>query len=245
MTFDIQIASDLHLEYNKIDAYNDIIKPSAPILVLAGDIGNLYEYEKLKHFLQWCCDNFVAVVFIPGNHEFYTPYKTVSVYKYELEFILHKINSLIPNLYILSRGCIEINNIYFIGCTLWTNFREKYLPKYIVKIKDYNKYKYNKEHFKDIKYIQRALKLKKKCIIITHHPPINHVQNPKKKNFKSLYYNNFENLIKQNPHILTWICGHTHKNFDIVINKTRIVTNQFGKPQDNITDYKDDFVISL
>ena len=50
MTLNMQIASDLHLEYNKIDNYTDIIKPSAPILVLAGDIGNLYEYIKLQKF---------------------------------------------------------------------------------------------------------------------------------------------------------------------------------------------------
>ena len=71
---DIQVASDLHLEYNKVKDYKDIITPAAPILVLAGDIGNLYEYEKLLDFLKWCCDNFVAVLYVSGNHEFYKVY---------------------------------------------------------------------------------------------------------------------------------------------------------------------------
>ena len=245
MTLDIQIASDLHLEYNKIDNYTDIIKPSAPILVLAGDIGNLYEYIKLQKFLQWCCDNFIVVIFIPGNHEYYIPYKYSPQYKYELNFNLQKINHIIPNLYILNRGCIEINDIYFIGCTLWTNYTEKYLPKYIVKIKNYNKYIYNREHYKDLNYINKALQLKKKCVIITHHPPIDTIQNPKKKKFTSLYYNKLDYVIKTNPHILMWICGHTHKNFDTMVNNTRVVTNQFGKSYENITDYKNNFVISL
>ena len=43
MTLQIQIASDLHIEYYKEDDIDisKFIKPSAPILILAGDIGNL------------------------------------------------------------------------------------------------------------------------------------------------------------------------------------------------------------
>ena len=96
-----------------------------------------------------------------------------------------------------------------------------------------------------MKFIQKALSLKKKCVIITHHPPINTIQNPKKKKFKSLYYNDLKYLIKKNPHILLWICGHTHKNFDIILDNTRVVTNQFGKPHDNIIDYINNFTILL
>jgi len=242
---DIQVASDLHLEYNKVKDYKDIITPTAPILVLAGDIGNLYEYEKLLDFLKWCCDNFVAVLYVPGNHEFYKVYNYPPQEKYELDFCLKRIEEQLPNLYILSRKCIQINDMYFAGCTLWSHFTNKYLPKFIVRIHGFNKYIYNKEHFKDLKWIETLLKLNKKVVIITHYPPIHKKKSIKYDKFKSLYGNDLENLIKKNDHIPVWICGHVHKNFDINLHNTRIVSNQLGKPRDNITDFSKNFVISL
>jgi len=242
---DIQVASDLHLEYNKCENYNDIITPTAPILVLAGDIGNLYEYKKLLDFLTWCCDEFVAVLYVPGNHEFYRSYNLPIQEKYELDFTLKKIENQLPNLYILSRKCIRINDMYFAGCTLWSHFTHKYLPKFIVRIKGFNKYIYNKEHFKDLKWIETVLKLNKKVVIITHYPPIHINKLQKNDKYKSLYGNNLEKLIQKNEHIQVWICGHVHKNFDFNIHKTRIVSNQFGKPRDAIEDFAKNFVISL
>ena len=156
-----------------------------------------------------------------------------------------------PNLYVLSQKCIKINDIYIIGCTLWTNFKEKYLPNYIVRIRNFNKKKYNIEHFKDLKFIKRMLNMieNKKCIIITHHPPIitndHSIKNGKKKNFPSLYYNDLQYLIKKNKNILMWISGHTHENFDINIDTTRLLSNQYGKIYDNITNYSKNFTISL
>lgn len=37
----VQIASDLHLEINKDVAFDEILVPSAPILILTGDKSNL------------------------------------------------------------------------------------------------------------------------------------------------------------------------------------------------------------
>ena len=112
MVIDIQIASDLHLEYNKdIKDFNEIITPSAPIIVLAGDIGNLYTCENLRKFLAWCCNNFIAVIYIPGNHEYYTIRNCPGKEKYQLDNILYDIQEEFSNLYILTRKCIKINDI--------------------------------------------------------------------------------------------------------------------------------------
>ena len=69
----IQIASDLHIEYiNQPIDVDDFIKPVAPILVLAGDIGSLYLYDQLHKFLSDLSNKFKHILYIPGNHEFYT-----------------------------------------------------------------------------------------------------------------------------------------------------------------------------
>ena len=100
----IQIASDLHIEYiNQMIDVNKFIVPKAPILILAGDIGSLYLYDQLHRFLSKLSQKFKYILYVPGNHEFYTmndikplPFRFLANRLYQLE------NS-IPNLYILNR----------------------------------------------------------------------------------------------------------------------------------------------
>lgn len=69
-----QIVSDLHLErYLKDDQYHCPfeITQSAPILILAGDIGRFCDRIALYGFLRAQCEKFERVVFVLGNHEFY------------------------------------------------------------------------------------------------------------------------------------------------------------------------------
>ena len=69
----IQIVSDIHIEQMSSDNINpqDFIKPVADILVMAGDIGSLYRYKQLYHFLEQTCKLFKYVLYVPGNWEYY------------------------------------------------------------------------------------------------------------------------------------------------------------------------------
>jgi len=246
----IQIASDLHLECLSNNEYENLIKPTAPILVLAGDIGNLYKFNQLKDFIKWCCEKFVAVLYVPGNHEYYRHYNIPTLPFYKLNFRLKSLEKQFKNLYILRRKILEINNIYIAGCTLWSKFKKSVLPPYIVRIKGFNKFIYNNEHYKDLKFIKQTIyksqQDKKKLIIITHHLPLylkfcNHFDDT----FNSLYFTNLEFLLDKNK-VHTWICGHVHKNFDFIHkNGTRVMSNQKGKVKDNITDYSPNCIIQL
>lgn len=70
--FRLQIASDLHLDINSTKTnYDEIIKPSAPYLALAGDIAELKNSHILMPFLKNVCTKFKKVFYIMGNHEFY------------------------------------------------------------------------------------------------------------------------------------------------------------------------------
>ena len=49
----IQVVSDLHIEYIKdMVKVEDFITPKSSILVLAGDIGSLYRFDQLFKFLK-------------------------------------------------------------------------------------------------------------------------------------------------------------------------------------------------
>jgi hypothetical protein len=69
----IQYVSDIHLEFH--DKMNTgslqpllFVKPVAPYLVLAGDIG-VPDLKGYSVFLQWCSENWNAVFLVAGNHE--------------------------------------------------------------------------------------------------------------------------------------------------------------------------------
>ena len=90
MSLKIQLASDLHIEENESVDINieDYIIPKAPILILAGDIGNLYKKKQLQNFLKKLSKKFVAIVYIPGNHEYYRVKNISSLPFYKLNFVL-------------------------------------------------------------------------------------------------------------------------------------------------------------
>jgi hypothetical protein len=72
----IQIASDLHLDrmagMRKPGDLDALIKPSAPVLALLGDIGSPTR-EIYKEFLLLQAARFKAVLVLSGNHEYYSP----------------------------------------------------------------------------------------------------------------------------------------------------------------------------
>lgn len=252
-----QIVSDLHIEYKNDENLNplDFITPKADILILAGDIGSLYKYKQLKHFLEHICPYFKATIFVPGNHEFYLQdgYKPQSLENLTIQ--LYALQNNIKNLYILQQSSIAINDILFVGCTLWSKCLIN-IPRYIVRIPDINTLSYIQKHDSDVSYLKKIITWNnsmkkngngvKKLVVITHHCPTEKVlaPNTKKDKFKSLYVSDLEYLInKENVH--TWICGHIHQNFDFTLNGTRIVGNQKGKPKDKIHDFSKEFLIDF
>jgi Icc-related predicted phosphoesterase len=119
----IAICSDLHLEFGNIDLTND---QGADVLVLSGDIcvaADLVSEEgylsfnggKYHGFFKECCKNFKHVIYIAGNHEHYNG-DFVTTYSIIKEQLSH-----LNNLYILDNEVKTIDDITFIGTTLWTD----------------------------------------------------------------------------------------------------------------------------
>lgn len=248
-----QIVSDLHIEYKNDEILNplDFITPKADILILAGDIGSLYKFKQLKSFLEQICPHFKATIYVPGNHEFYHQdgYKHQSLENLTIQ--LHSLQHQIKKLFILQQSHIIIDDICFVGCTLWSKCLIN-IPRYIVRIPDMNTLIYIKKHDSDVNFLKKMIAWnntnpnQKKMVVVTHHCPTEKVlcANTKKDKFKSLYVSDLEYLInKENVH--TWICGHIHQNFDFMLNGTRVVGNQKGKPKDRIEDFSKEFVVEF
>lgn len=71
----IQIVSDLHLEFwDKKPEKTNFITPSAPILALLGDIcccADVADIAIYERFLMRTAPNFLYVIIVAGNHEYY------------------------------------------------------------------------------------------------------------------------------------------------------------------------------
>ena len=127
----IAICSDLHLEFGTISLNNT---EGADVLILGGDIcvtkdirvkddyGVMDRFDrsaKIHTFFQECCDRFPHVVYIMGNHEHYH-----GDYANTLTTLRDKLGYL-RNLYILDKEILVVNDVTFIGGTLWTDMNKE------------------------------------------------------------------------------------------------------------------------
>lgn len=246
-----QIMSDLHIETSDNEDVDPLkyITPSANILILAGDIGRIHKYNQLKNFLTKLCTHFEFVLYVLGNQEFY---HVKGIERKNMEDLLKDIEVIaekIPNLHILNRSSVVIDNVCVAGCTLWSQPTVE-VPPFLVRIHGMTTSIYNGLHLQDLSYVRKitdyCTEKKLKLLLVTHHSPTFRVtQNKSRDKYKSLYATNLESLFDVNK-IHTWICGHVHANFDFISKGgTRLVCNQKGKPADRIMDFSLQKVINL
>ena len=265
----ITVVSDLHLEFSTIKLDNI---QEADVLILSGDIlmsEILHDYPisltelafnairhskaiKFREFLQNCSDKFKNVIYVAGNHEFYNG-KFYDGLKYLQEECLEY-----PNIHFLENKSITIDDVIFIGATLWTDCHKEdpltmyqlpYLMNDYVTIKNDNA-NYRKlrisdtinRHKNSLAYIENAVKnapTDKKVVVITHHSPSYLSISEKYKNDHEMnggYHSELSNFILDNPNILLWTHGHTHDVLDYKIGETRIICNPRGYESDSYNE---------
>ena len=126
----IAICSDIHLEFGAISLENT---ENAEVLILSGDIcvakdildRDPYETRfddkssRIHLFFQECCARFKHVVYISGNHEHYHGdfAETFKIFRERLGYLV--------NLHILDKESVLINDVMFIGGTLWTDMNKE------------------------------------------------------------------------------------------------------------------------
>jgi hypothetical protein len=127
----ISIASDLHLEFGDIDLHND---QNSQVLILSGDIlvaqdvsdrdspdilNSQYRSKRYHNFMQQCTERFPHVIYILGNHEHYHGdfAKTTAHLKEKFGYL--------ENLHILDQEILTVDDVTFIGGTLWTDMNNQ------------------------------------------------------------------------------------------------------------------------
>ena len=67
----IQYASDLHLELWRKKTFDETLEPSAPYLVLCGDVAKLDD-PNLRAFLEYISERWKLIFWTPGNSEIWS-----------------------------------------------------------------------------------------------------------------------------------------------------------------------------
>ena len=262
----INLVSDLHLEFGDIDLKND---EGADVLVLSGDImiaQDLHDHPhmdynpyssgaladlgrrqatalRFRDFLKRCSFQFPHVIYIAGNHEFYH-----GKWKSSLQ-VLRDTCSLYNNVYFLENDIKIIDDITFVGATLWTDCN-KGDPLTLHSLNDMmNDFKVirNDElgytrlrpahimqrHQQTMSYFKTVIDDRKneKIVVVGHHSPSFQSISEQYKNDTLMnggYHSDLSEFILDRPQIKLWTHGHTHVPFDYMLGDTRIVCNPRG-----------------
>jgi predicted phosphodiesterase len=245
----IQIVSDLHLEFADCNIKN---ANGADVLILSGDIMVaskvlLQESEygiRFRDFLKRVSFQFPHVVYVAGNHEFYSSgdfYKGID--------ILRAACAAHPNIYFLERDCKQIDDVLFVGGTLWTDMN-KFDPMTMHAVRDmmndYRAIRNDRKGYTPLKPADTAerhretrdyIKLvasenkDKKVVVVGHHSPSYQSVHPMYASeylMNGAYHSDLSEIMLDNTNIKLWTHGHTHHAFDYVIGETRVVCNPRG-----------------
>jgi len=240
----IQLVSDLHLEFGTITLENN----GADILILSGDIcvaqGFTLKYRELfLNFFNDVCSKFKEVIYVLGNHEHYNGdfALTETLLKEELEHLL--------NLHILEKKSVTIDDVMFIGATIWTDMN-KNDPNTLWEVRrrmnDFRIIRNTNseyglldpshvvnEHFETLSYIQKEVDNipQGKVVVVGHHAPSRLSLKPRYERenlINGAYSSELSEFILDRPQIKLWTHGHTHDSFDYMIGSTRVVCNPRG-----------------
>ena len=256
----IDYTSDIHLAF--ADAF---LTPNegSKVLILAGDIaeakatkenydpnGIMFEFEnadrrpdRFIRFFREECSKYDHVFYVMGNHEHYGFHfhKTVE----------HMRNILPKNVHILDKDFFILDDVVFMGATLWTNFNNcdpflMHVSKYSMNDYEYitmfdeldNVYhkltpkKVYEEHFNTMQAFQFIAEnhRDKKIVTISHHAPTSLSIHPGFNDdlLNPCYYSDLSEFILDHENIKFWIHGHIHHKSDYMVGECNVLCNPRG-----------------
>jgi Icc-related predicted phosphoesterase len=223
----IRVWSDLHVDGAALNFNDECLDE---VLILAGDTAN--SLLAAVEFVSGIALKFKHVLFVPGNHEYYRG-TIVSEFRAGFESLMKERG--IENVTFLDGNIHQIDDVTFIGATLWTDFdKRNYQVEFAAKrgINDFRLMKIAKDvnvspewmakqSRQDLDFIREACRtMTGKKVVITHFPPLRKFQHPKWGTLKENPLNGY--FMSEYSHEIMdlefdyWICGHTHdgSNFE-------------------------------
>jgi predicted phosphodiesterase len=239
----LQILSDLHLSVGGLDHP----RTSADVVVLAGDIA------RPKEAVAWARGFDQAVLYVPGNHEFYGG---------SIDGTLAELRALCAgtNVMLLDRDEILVGGVRFLGTTLWTDFRledagparDESIRQAQSLIRDFSRIRLSEDASDPFSpadsaalFDAQAAWLEQRLarphagatVVITHHAPSPLSIHPRflGSPVNAAFVSAASHLLDARR-VQLWIHGHTHDSFDRVENGTRVLCNPRGYAKDGVAE---------
>lgn len=237
----IKVFSDLHLEFRGY--LFDHIHMEHPddkdtTLILSGDIST---GTTAKPFVEEMCKHFKHVLMTCGNHEFY--YNDFE--KVIADWQQYEISEAPRNFHFLYNDWRILDGVRFLGGTMWTSFNdgdpismgaahrmmndyaeirskgERITPHFVLR-----------EHDRFMEFLIKKFDepFEGKTVVMTHHSPGNELKRRGRRGDRigACYFADIEEVIGYHDCVALWSHGHTHQNWDYMINNTRVVCNPYG-----------------
>jgi Icc-related predicted phosphoesterase len=249
----IAYCSDLHIERGILELENT---EKADVLILAGDIfvthdleelnknktaeWLLYRSNKIHKFITDCCKEFPHVIMVCGNHESYSS-DIMNTYNNITSFLRYN-----SNFHLLENEVLTIDNVAFIGGTMWTDMNGEDLETiHSIRnmLNDFRIIKKSNNRFTpedaldmfkettDYIDLMSTIHSDKNVVVVTHHSPSFKSTDPRFKNETIMnggFCSNLDQFIKDRPNIKHWIHGHLHNKSNYYVGTCNVLCNPRG-----------------
>ncbi|MFC1782261.1 metallophosphoesterase [Planctomycetota bacterium] len=246
----VHVLNDLHVEFEPFDPP----ETDAEVVILGGDI------HVGKKGLKWAQENFKGkpVIYVLGNHEYYG--QAIPKHTDKLKELAEG-----TNVHILENDIFVINEVMFLGCTLWTNFKLWGNPQIAgdaarQKMTDYKKIRVSPQyrkikpidtvgiHYKSLNWLgENLIKTHDaKVVVITHHAPSPRSFSEKHQEdiLGAAYVSHLDDFVEKSGAAL-WIHGHLHVQRDYMIGNTRVLCNSRGYPDEYNNEFIADYEVEI
>ncbi len=247
----IQVASDLHLEFEKNLKFR-MNPANRDVLVLAGDV---HLDDAAERFISREL-RYSPVVYIAGNHEFYHGNKP------EVMERLKDMAARYEDLYFLDGESVVIGDVTFVGGTLWTNFNGNDFHAKEACARGMNDYYIigngdrpwtpddaYAEHVSTLAKFDAALKARytDKVVVASHMAP--HLRSLdgryERATTNPSYASDLSSFIDQHQPNL-WCHGHVHCSKDYFLGETNVVCNPRGYVGYEVNSaFEDDLIVEI
>lgn len=247
MTTTFGLASDLHLDFGKINP--EFFDWQGDVLLLAGDIAEDDNLRKMNQFWFQVSHMATDVFVVTGNHEYYC--SEIDTADDHLREYFQKF----PNIKLLQNEVADVGNFKIFGSTFWTDYNDNPMAEHEAQrcMADFRLIRQASTGYSTIRpvYIKQQnliaknilrdtleANLDQNFIVMTHHAPSFQSIATAYKNSGNLnhaFVNDLDDLIVDHPNILAWVHGHTHSYFDYQIEQCRVMCNPHGYPHERPT----------
>lgn len=222
----LQVFSDIHLEFAPLH----LPPPEADVIVAAGDIGVGLEG------VTWLKSLDRPVVYVLGNHEYWGQDFSSFVDEVREACVGSQVH-------LLEQDEWVHGDVRFLGCSLWTDYRQSSLDVMAQALVGMNDFRYISDgslllnplrllevHAASREWLQARLKegFAGRTVVVTHHAPsfLSWHRDPSDV-FQYCYCSDLEGVMRSWP-VALWVHGHTHETADYLCHGTRVLCNPRG-----------------